>query len=127
MVIDTVADILARIQNGIIAQKEEITSPVTKLSGEILRVLRQEKMISDFSEVDGNYVIVLKYREGDEPEIQNLTKISKPGQRMYVTAKEIKPVMNGRGISIISTSSGIMSGAQAKARGLGGELICEVW
>jgi small subunit ribosomal protein S8 len=125
---DTIADMLARIQNAIMRKKEEVNVPNTKMNIEILKVLKQEEMISDFLVNEGErYVeVVLKYDE-NESVIASLKKVSKPGQRIYVTHNEIKPVMNGRGISIISTSSGIMSGAMAKSKKLGGELICQIW
>ncbi|HVX93090.1 MAG TPA: 30S ribosomal protein S8 [Candidatus Dojkabacteria bacterium] len=127
MVNDTIADLLARIQNGIIAKKEEILAPVTKMGREILRVLKQENMITDYTEADGNFTITLMYREDGQPEIEKLQRFSKPGQRRYISSYEITPIMNGRGISIISTSMGVMTGAQAKSKKLGGELICKVW
>ncbi len=127
MVNDTIADLLARIQNGIIAKKEDIQAPITKMGREVLRVLKQEEMIGDYTEEDGNFTITLLYREDGEPEITKLQRFSKPGQRRYISSYEITPIMNGRGISIISTSKGIMTGSQAKAKKLGGEFICKVW
>lgn len=123
---DTIADMLARIQNAIMRKKEEVLVPNTKMNAEILRVLKEEEMTGDYEINDREIKVELKYDE-NEPVIRSLKKISKPGQRIYVTYKELKPVMNGRGISIISTSEGVLSGAMAKSRNLGGELICEVW
>ncbi len=123
---DLIADLLARIQNSIM--RKEVTTKVisTKINKEILRVLKEEKMIGGFEEEEGNLVVELLY-EDKEPVIAHLTRVSKPGQRVYVSKKEIIPIMNGRGISIISTPSGLMSGAMAKSKGLGGELICKIW
>lgn len=123
---DTIADMLARIQNAIMRKKESVEVPNTKMNMEILGVLKEEEMIGDFEKSNKNIEVILKY-DGLEPLITSLKKVSKPGQRIYVTYKEIKPIMNGRGISIISTSKGIMSGALAKSKNLGGELICKVW
>lgn len=123
---DLTADFLARIQNGIQRRKESILVPKTKMNIEILKVLKQEKMITDFSEVDGGVDVVVMY-DGKEPVVSHFERVSKPGQRIYLSSKEIIPVMNGRGISIISTSKGLMSGALAKSQKLGGELICKVW
>lgn len=123
---DLIADMLTRIQNGIMRKKEQISIPVTKVNREILKVIKQEGMLEDFEEKEGMLVVTLKYDKG-EPVITHLKKISKPGQRIYVSYKDIVPVMNGRGISIISTSEGIMSGAMSKSKKLGGELICNIW
>jgi small subunit ribosomal protein S8 len=120
------ADLLARLQNGIEREKETVLVPKTKMNMEILRVLKQEEMIGNYEEVDEGVNVTLIYDEG-EPTIRKLSMVSKPGQRIYISSKDITPVMNGRGISIISTSRGLMTGAMAKNKNLGGELICKVW
>ncbi|KKR05654.1 MAG: 30S ribosomal protein S8 [candidate division WS6 bacterium GW2011_GWF2_39_15] len=126
---DRISDLLARLQNGIIARKETINVPVTKGNKGVLDILKREEMINGY-ENDPEDVTMFRvtymYTDG-EPEVSKFVRISKPGLRKYVTAKDIKPVMNGRGISIISTSQGLMSGAVAKSKKLGGELICEIW
>jgi small subunit ribosomal protein S8 len=123
---DTIADMLARIQNAIMRKKETVNVINTKINANILAVLKQEEMIENFSEKDREIEVVLKY-ENKESVISKLEKISKPGQRIYTTHRDLKPVMNGRGISVISTSEGVMTGARAKSKSLGGELICQVW
>ncbi|MGI5897737.1 MAG: 30S ribosomal protein S8 [Candidatus Dojkabacteria bacterium] len=123
---DLIADLLARIQNGIMRKKDTVLVVNTNMNRAILEVLKNEKMIGNYEE-NGNTIEVELLYENNESVLTKLTRISKPGQRIYVSKKEIKPVMNGRGISIISTSEGLMSGALAKSRNLGGELICEVW
>ena len=123
---DLVADMLTRIKNGIMRKKEKVEVNMTKINKEILGVLKQEGMIEDFEEKENMLEVVLKYDE-DEPVITHLEKVSKPGQRIYIGYKEIVPIMNGRGISVISTSKGIMNGAMAKSQNLGGELICKIW
>ena len=123
---DLVADMLTRIKNGIMRKKEKVEVNMTKINKEILGVLKQEGMIEDFQEKENMLEVVLKYDE-DEPVITHLEKVSKPGQRIYIGYKEIVPIMNGRGISVISTSKGIMNGAMAKSQNLGGELICKIW
>ncbi len=123
---DLIADMLARLQNGIMRKKETVDVLNTKINKEILRVLKEEKMIEDYAD-NGRYVEVKPLYDNNEPVITHLERVSKPGQRIYTTKQEIKPVMNGRGISIISTSSGLFSGAMAKSKDLGGELICKVW
>lgn len=123
---DLVADLLARMQNSIM-RKERTTEVVsTKMNKEILRVLKQEGMVGEFEENDKYLEVDLLY-EDKEPVVAHFVRVSKPGQRVYVSKKEIIPVMNGRGISIISTPTGLMSGAMAKSKGLGGELICKIW
>ncbi|MCK9368721.1 30S ribosomal protein S8 [Candidatus Dojkabacteria bacterium] len=123
---DVVADFLARMQNAIVRKYEEIIVPSAKMVDEIVRILKDEKMIGGFEKDGKNIKIVLLYNEG-EAVISKLRKISKSGQRIYVKSADILPIMNGRGISIISTSAGIMTGSQAKNKSLGGELICEIW
>ena len=123
---DLIADLLARIQNSIQRKEEKVEVVNTKINVELLKVLKQEEMIEDFEIKEKMIEVVLAYDE-KEPVVAHFTRVSKPGQRIYVSRKEIEPVMNGRGISIISTSAGLMSGAMAKSKGLGGELICKVW
>lgn len=123
---DLTADLLARLQNGIERRKETVLVPNTKMNVEILKVLEMEKMISGYDYTDDGINVHLMY-EGKEPVISVLKRVSKPGQRIYIASKDITPVMNGRGIAIISTSKGLMSAAMAKSKKLGGELICKVW
>ena len=123
---DLIADLLARIQNSIQRKEEKVEVVNTKINVELLKVLKQEEMIEDFEIKEKMIEVVLAYDE-KEPVVAHFTRVSKPGQRIYVSRKEIEPVMNGRGISVISTPSGLMSGAMAKSKGLGGELICKIW
>lgn len=123
---DLVADFLARMKNGIQRKRESILVPSTKMNTHILTVLKQEEMIEDFKSVEEGIEVFVKYDDG-EPVVTQFERVSSPGQRIYLSSKEITPVMNGRGISIISTSKGLMTGAQAKSKNLGGELICKVW
>ena len=123
---DLIADLLARIQNSIMRKERVVNVINTKMNKEILKVLKQEEMITDFKENNGEIEVELAY-DDKEPVVAHFMRVSKPGQRIYVSKKEITPVMNGRGISIISTPSGLMSGAMAKSKGLGGELICKIW
>ncbi len=123
---DLTADLLTRIKNGIERRKETVIVPNVKMSVEVLKVLEMEKMILGYKEVEDGLSVELMY-DGKEPMIKTLKKVSKPGQRIYIASKDITPVMNGRGIAIISTSKGMMSGAMAKSKKLGGELICKIW
>jgi len=123
---DPIADMLTRIQNAIMRKMETVEVLNTKMSVAVLKVLEQEEMINGFEEKERFVAVSLKYDE-DEPVISHLEKVSKPGQRIYVSNHEIVPIMNGRGISVISTSQGIMNGAMAKSENLGGEFICQIW
>jgi small subunit ribosomal protein S8 len=123
---DLIADMLIRIKNAIMRKKDSVEVPNTKVNKNILEVMKNEEMIGDFEEKDRMIEVALEYDE-NEPVIIHLEKVSKPGQRIYVSSNEIVPVMNGRGISVISTSKGIMTGAMAKSQNIGGELICEIW
>ncbi len=123
---DLTADLLARLQNGIGRKKETVLVPNTKMNTEVLKVLEMEKMIVGYKVVDKGIDVELMY-DGKEPVITVLRRVSKPGQRIYIASKDLTPVMNGRGIAIVSTSKGLMSGAMAKSKKMGGELICKVW
>jgi small subunit ribosomal protein S8 len=109
-------------------KRESIEVPKTKMVLEILKVLKQENMIESFEETeDGKVQVAPLYFEDETPVVEHFTRVSKPGQRIYVSSGDITPVLNGRGINIVSTSSGLMSGAMAKSKNIGGELICRVW
>jgi small subunit ribosomal protein S8 len=125
---DLIADLLARIQNAIMRKKSLVVVLKTRINLEILKVLQEEEMIEGFEEIkDGEIQVELSYIDGKEPVVSHFKRVSKLGQRIYVSNKEIIPVLNGRGIAILTTSQGIMTGARAKGEGLGGELICKIW
>jgi len=125
---DLIADMLARIQNAIMRNKDSVSVINTNTNRDILAVIKKEGMIGNFEvSEDGRTVDVELSYVDKEPVITKLKRISKPGQRIYVSKKDIKPIMNGRGISIISTSKGVMAGAVAKSQDLGGEFICKIW
>ncbi len=126
MINDTVADFLARMQNGIMRGKKEIIVLKTKMIVDILEILKKEDMILDYEVKDSDIVVKPKYHQ-KEPAVAKFKRISKPGQRIYINALEIVPIMNGRGISIISTSQGLMTGSLAKSKCIGGEHICNIW
>ena len=125
---DLIADMLTRMQNAVMRKKPFVVVPNTKINKEILKVLESEKMIEGFQENEEKKLEVeLSYIDGKEPVVTTFKRVSKPGQRIYISNEEIIPVLNGRGISILTTSSGVMTGAMAKGKDLGGELICKVW
>jgi len=121
---DMVSDTLARLQNATARDAVEVSVLKSKLIKSLLDVLLEEDFIAGYEEVDGMYKVSLI----DSPTApRHFTRVSKPGQRIYVQAKDIVPVMNGRGVGIISTSAGVMSSARAKSQGIGGEYLCKIW
>ena len=129
---DPIADFLTRIRNGLAAKKRWVDVPSSALKKRISLVLKEEKYINDFFFItcDGNKEtirIFLKYDYNGDPVIENITRVSKPGLRVYVGAGKAPRVLDGLGISIISTSKGVLSNKKAKQLGVGGELLCEVF
>ena len=121
------ADALTRIQNAVMAKKKAVLVPNKKTVVYVLEILKTEGFIEDFKVLDKEIEVKLKYKEDGDPVAKHFRVVSKPGQRIYVTYKDIVPVFNGKGIGIISTSAGIMAAQKAKVRKLGGEYICKVW
>ena len=129
---DPIADFLTRIRNGLAAKKRWVDIPSSVLKKRISLVLKEEKFINDFFFITSNgnketIRIFLKYDYNGDPVIENIKKVSKPGLRVYVGAGEAPRVLDGLGISIISTSKGVLSSKKAKQLGVGGELLCEVF
>ncbi|MEF3697523.1 30S ribosomal protein S8 [Desulfolutivibrio sp.] len=125
-VVDPIADMLARIRNAHQALHAAVVMPVSKMKASIATILKDEGYIADYA-VEGLHLnITLKYSSG-KPTIAGLKKISKPGRRVYVGAEGIPDVQNGLGISILSTSRGVMAAASAREQRVGGELLCEIW
>jgi len=127
---DPVADLLTQIRNANKMRQKSIIIPSSNLKMEIVRILKDEGFIKDYKYKEdnkqGQLIIYLKYLE-KERVINNLKRISKPGLRVYVKKDEIPEVLGGLGISILSTSQGVMTGKEAMRRHLGGEVICYVW
>ena len=129
---DPVADMLTIIRNGLMVGKKKVKiSPFSKFKFAILKILEREKFLEKVEKkgrYPKNYILVhLKYTPDGKPVISGLKKISKPGQKIYIQAKKIKPVKQGYGIMIISTPKGLFTHKEAKKYNLGGEVICEVW
>jgi len=125
---DPIADMLTRIRNGQSAAKVEVTMPASNMKQSIAKVLKDEGFISDFSVSDGakaELSVSLKYYDG-KPVIATIDRMSRPGLRVYKNKDEIPSVLNGLGIIIVSTSTGMMTDRAARAAGIGGELICSV-
>jgi small subunit ribosomal protein S8 len=126
---DPIADMLTRIRNAQMVNKTHVAMPSSKVKASIATVLKDEGYIEDFAinEVEGKKVldIELKYYAG-KPVIETIQRISKPGLRIYKGSQEIPKVMNGLGVTILSTSQGVMTDRKAQAAGIGGELLCLV-
>jgi small subunit ribosomal protein S8 len=130
MMTDPIADMLARIRNAAQARHRRVDMPVSKLKTEIARILKENHFIHDYKVLDdgrhGVLRIYLKYYQ-DRPVIRNLKRVSRPGRRQYAGVKELPRVRNGLGIAIVSTSQGVMSDKEARARRVGGEVLALVW
>lgn len=128
---DPIADLLTRIRNAVQAGHPTIEVPGSNLKTEICRVLKEEGYIKDyvFEENDkaGVIKLSLKYLPDNSPVVQGLKRISKPSLRVYTGSKEVQNVRSGLGISILSTSQGVMTGKHARQAKVGGEVLCEVW
>jgi small subunit ribosomal protein S8 len=128
---DPISDLLTRIRNAILAKHDRVDVPMSKLKLELVGILRDEGYVRDFEVVEqeprGSIRIFLRYTSEGTPAITRLERISKPGRRVYRKVTEIRPVLNGIGLGILSTSRGIRTYDQAKREGVGGEVLCEVW
>ena len=128
---DPVADFLTRIRNGIKARHQKVDVPASKLKLEIARILKEEGYIANYkaTEEEGRKIIrvYLKYGADNAATITNLSRVSRPGCRVYVKKNEIPRVLGGLGINILTTPRGVMTGRQARKEGLGGEILCEVY
>ncbi len=128
---DPLGDLLTRIRNGQRARKSSVSSPASKLRANVLEVLKREGYIRDFARQEvspgiAELRIELKYQEG-KPVIREISRVSKPGRRVYSKIKDLPKVYNGLGIAILSTPKGVMSDNEARAANLGGEILCRVF
>ncbi|MDO4587463.1 MAG: 30S ribosomal protein S8 [Planctomycetia bacterium] len=131
MMTDPVADMLTRIRNALKVEHETLDIPYSRMKQGIVEVLKREGYIWDYIVIESkpfNLIRVqLKYGPNGECVIQRIRKISKPGRRLYSSPNDLRPVLNGLGIKILSTNKGIISDREAKTQNVGGEVICEVW
>jgi small subunit ribosomal protein S8 len=131
MLTDPVADMLTRVRNANMALHDQVVMPASKLKIEIAKLLEGEGYIAGWStEGEGKdhaLTIRLKYDKSRRQVISGLRRVSKPGRRVYVDRDTIPKVLGGMGVAIVSTSQGLLSGQEAKRRGVGGEILCEVW
>lgn len=130
MMTDPIADMLTRIRNGNMRKHESVEVPASNMKKSLAQILLDEGFIKGYNVTEDNkqdvITIDLKYVE-DERTISGIKKISKPGRRVYVGAKDVPSVLGGLGIAILSTSHGMMTDKQAREEGVGGEVICYVW
>jgi small subunit ribosomal protein S8 len=131
MMTDPIADMLTRIRNAVRVERPHVDMPASKVKQGLAEVLKREGYIWDFQIVAGDPApqlrIELKYGHNGEKVIQHVKRISMPGCRVYRKAKDLKPVLNGLGISVLSTSRGVISDREARQRKVGGEVLCEIW
>jgi len=126
---DPISDLLTRVRNASLAKLTRVACPSSKLKLEVLRILKEEGYISDYSISDkfhGVIKIYLKYNNG-KAVISEINRISRPGRRYYANVDKLPKSLNGYGVTIVSTSKGVMSDKSAEKLGVGGEVICQVW
>jgi small subunit ribosomal protein S8 len=135
---DPIADMLTRIRNAVSARHTRVDLPASKLKIEIARILQDEGYIAGFKVLDesaneqgkaGRQIVrlFLKYGPGGERVISGIERVSRPGRRVYVSRDDVPTVLGGLGVSILTTSRGVMSGRSAQQAGVGGEILCNVW
>jgi small subunit ribosomal protein S8 len=131
---DPIADFLTRIRNGITAAHTQVVIPASNVKRELARILTEQGYIEGYDERPGapgdfgdKIVVTLKYTEDRTSVISGLKRVSRPGQRIYVDKTHVPKVLGGMGTAIISTSQGVMTGHDARQRGIGGEVVAQVW
>ena len=131
MMTDPIADMLTRIRNAVRVERPHVDMPLSKVKRGLAEVLKREGYIWDWEVVESKPVdllrVHLKYGPNGERVIRRIRRVSKPGRRVYSGATAMRPILGGLGISIISTSRGVISDREARQRKLGGEVLCEVW
>jgi small subunit ribosomal protein S8 len=131
MLTDPIADFLTRVRNALLAEQETVEIPHSKLKVELARILKEQGYIEAFetgpAPVGEVLKLRLKYTDDRRPAISGLERVSRPGRRRYVTRREVPRVLGGMGTAIVSTSSGVMSGHEARNQGVGGEVVAYVW
>jgi len=127
---DPIADLLTRIRNAIASKHETVDIPSSKMKLEMIRILQEEGYISNYTvsgeQKKGSIRVYLRYATGRVPAIQTLTRVSRPGCRVYADKAHIPTVQGGLGVCVVSTSRGLFTGKQAQMKGLGGEVLCTI-
>jgi small subunit ribosomal protein S8 len=125
---DSIADLLTRIRNAATARKSNVVMPYSKMKEQVAQILQSHGYLTSVKVAEAGGFKSLEMTLPDDTEIITaLVRVSKPGRRVYVSAKDIPTILGGRGLTILSTSSGVMTGRDARKAGIGGELICKVW
>jgi small subunit ribosomal protein S8 len=128
---DPIADFLARVRNGIRSRKTQVECPRSNVKLRMAEILRDEgfvdSVVTEALTTQGSIKLTLRYDGRSGNAITGMRRVSRPGQRKYVPATQVPKVRNGLGIAIISTSQGVMTDREARKRGVGGEILCEVW
>lgn len=128
---DPIADMLTRVRNACRARHKKVDVPPSRVKGEIARLLQENRFIAGYKTVgegvDAKLRIYLKYVADDEPTIRGLRRVSTPGRRVYRRSDELPRVQNGMGMAIVSTSRGLLTDAQSRAEGVGGEIVAYIW
>ena len=131
MMTDPIADMLTRIRNAVRIERPTVEMPASKVKKGVADVLKREGYIWDWSEVEDQPVqklrLELKYGPNGERLIRHIQRVSKPGRRVYSRARDLRPILQGLGISVVSTSRGVVSDREARQRNLGGEVLCQIW
>ena len=128
---DPIADMLTRIRNAILRQHESVLIPASKIKENVSKVLKEEGFVSDYEVVEAekgnNLKLTLSYDQRGDSVIRKINRVSKPGLRVMKGFRDIKPVLNGQGIYIVSTSKGVVTDTACRKAKIGGEILCEVW
>jgi len=128
---DSIADLLTRIRNGVKSKKREVNIPASRLGVEVVKILKEEGYIRNYKVIDdkkqGILNVTLKYTEDNKSVISGLKRVSKSGCRIYCTKDSVPKVLDGLGLVIVSTSRGLMTGRACEEQGAGGEVLCSIW
>jgi len=128
---DPIADLLTRIRNGVAVEMPSVDVPYSKIKHEICKVMVEEGFLVQFEVIDGEprktLRLQLKYGPDGEKVIQSIRRVSKPGCRVYRSVDDLRPVLGGMGVNVLSTSRGVMSDRAARVRRVGGEVLCEIY
>lgn len=132
MMTDPIADMLTRIRNAVRVEHPHVEMPTSKVKRGLADVLKREGYIWDWEEIDQDLPVrqirlELKYGPSGERVIQHIKRVSTPGRRVYSKSRDLRPILNGLGISVISTSNGVISDREARQKNIGGEVLCQVW
>lgn len=131
MILDPIGDLLTRIRNAYLARKREVSVPYSRVKQDILKILKKNKYISNYECVDGEWVkkdlVIFLNDVRDTLYIPTFKRVSRPGQRIYLGSRDIRKSRNGKGIFIVSTPKGVVTGYEARSLNVGGELLCEVY